>query len=49
MKMVSVKKKKNHFWNAKFEEQSRKKINFLFCSSINVLHDCGLSFVTRGE
>ena len=44
MKMVSVKKPNSRVWNAKSAEQSGKKINFLFCSCINVLHDYELIF-----
>ena len=43
MKMVSVKKLNNSVWNAKFAELCRKKI-FFFCSCINLLNNCGLTF-----
>ena len=39
MKMVSVKKPNNSVWNAKFAEQSRKKL-FSFLQMHYVLHDC---------
>ena len=45
MKMVSVKKPNSRVWNAKFAEQSgEKKVHFLFCSCLNVLHDYELIF-----
>ena len=43
MKMVSV-RKPNSVWNAKFGEQSRKRINLFFYScTVIVLPDCCLS------